>query len=132
MANELSGYGAVLNGSVDGDLVGVQDITIGGLTVNFATIKEVSDTNRIPLKLPLDCDEAPIELRFTFRPTVYEKLRDRAPLRTEQTFTLTDSGSSTYVGTGYVAHVGGKVLGTEGESVFNVTLQPKTSWDFTA
>jgi hypothetical protein len=128
----ISGYGATLAGAALGALTQVEEITVGGLTVDFSEVKQVSDTNRIPTNLPLTVREAPLEVRFTYDKTVYDTLRDAAKARTEDTFTLTDSGSSTHVGLGYVASVAGQSLGTEGHSVFTVTLQPKTSWTFTA
>jgi hypothetical protein len=128
----LSGYSATLAGTSLGSLAGVEEITVGGLTVDFSEIKNLGDTNRIPENLPLAVREAPMEIRFTYDKTVMDTLRTAAKARTEDTFTLTDSGSSTHVGLGFIGAVGGQVLGTEGHSVFNVTLQPKTSWTFTA
>jgi hypothetical protein len=132
MADELSGYSATLAGNSLGAFVGVQEVTVGGVTTEFARIREVSDTNRIPLKLPLGSEDGPITIRFTFRKTLYNTLRNAALARTKDTFTLTDSGSSTDVGDGYVAHCGEKTLNQEGESVFNVMLEPERQWAFTA
>ena len=127
-----TGYGLTLSGASLGSLTGIESVTVGGVEVDFDVIKTVSDTNRIPENLPMAVREQPMELVFAWNKTIYNTLRNAAIARTEDTFTLTDVGSSTDVGAGFVAHVGGKTLNTEGHTVFNCRLQPKTSWTFTA
>lgn len=128
----ISGYGLTLAGASIGALTGVKSISVGGLELDFDEIKTVSDTNRITEHLPLAVREQPMEVTFVYNKTIYDTLRDAVKAQTEDTFTLTDSENSTHVGLGYVGKVGSKNLDTDGHAVFSATLQPKTSWAFTA
>jgi hypothetical protein len=129
----ISGYALTLTGGTTGALAGdIQDVTVGGISVDFSEVKQVSDTNRIPENLPLTVREAPMEVTMTYDETLYNTLRTNLIALTEETWTLTGSDSSTHVGTGFIAAVSGLSMNTDGHAVYTVTLQPKTSWSFTA
>lgn len=127
-----SGYGLTLTGGTTGALAGdIEDVTVGGLTVDFSEVKQVGDTNRIPENLPMTVREAPMEVTLTYDETIYNTLRTNIKALTEETWTLTGADSSTHVGTGFIASVSGLSKNTDGHAVYTVTIQPKTSWAFT-
>lgn len=127
-----SGYGLTLTGSSTGALAGdIQDVTVGGITVDFSEIKQVADTNRIPEMFPMTVREGTMEVTMTYDETLYAALRSAAIARTEETWTLTTDDSSTTIGLGFVSGVTGQSLNTDGHAVYTLTLQPKTSWAFT-
>jgi len=128
----ISGYSATLAGSELGSLTGVQSITVGGVEIRFDEVATVGDTNRIPENLPLGVVGQPATVRFVYDKTIYATLEGAVVARTQDTFTITDSGSSTDLGVGYVKSVTDKVLGTDGATTFTCTLQPKTYFAFTA
>jgi len=128
----LSGYGLTLAGATLGSLSGVKTINVGGIELDFDEIATVGDTNRITEHLPLKCRELPMEVTFKMESTVYATLRSAVKAQASDTFTLTDSMSSTDVGVGFVAFVGGKNYDTDGHSQFSARIQPKTSFVFTA
>ena len=131
MAN--SGYGLTLTGSSTGALAGdIQDVTVGGITVDFSEVKQVGDVNRIPEMCPLTVREGTMEVTMTYDETLYAALRTAAIARTEETWTLTTEDSSTHVGLGFISGVTGTSLNTDGHAIYTLTLQPKTSWAFTA
>ncbi len=127
-----SGYGLTLTGGTTGALAGgIQDVTVGGISVDFSEVKQVGDTNRIPENLPMTVREAPMEITMTYVETLYNTLRTNLIALTEETWTLTGSDSSTHVGLGFIAAVSGLSRNTDGHEVYTITLQPKTSWSFT-
>ena len=129
----ISGYGLTLTGSTTGALAGdIQDVTVGGISVDFSEVKQVSDANRIPENLPLTVREAPMEVTMTYDETLYNTVRTNLIALTEETWTLTGSDSSTHAGLGFLSAVSGTSYNTDGHAVYTVTLQPKTSWAFTA
>lgn len=128
-----SGYGLTLTGSSTGAIEGdIQDVTVGGITVDFSEIKQVGDVNRIPEMHPMTVREGTMEVTMTYIKTIYATLRSAAIARTEETWTLVDSESSTHIGLGFVSGVTGRSLNTDGHDVYTVSIQPKTSWPFTA
>jgi len=129
----ISGYGltvvptALLTITAD-----VQSVTIGGVTLDFSEVKGVGDTNRIPTNLPMTVRESPIEITLTYAKANYAKLRTALKEQTSDTWTVTDSGGSTHAGLGYVAGVSGLNYDTDGHATYTVTVQPTTSWTYTA
>lgn len=128
----ISGYSATLAGSSSGSITQIESITVGGLNLGFDLIRTFGDTNRVGEHLPLGVEESPIEVTISYVKTLYNSLRNALLAQTSETWTLTDSGASTHVGTGYVASVSGKKLGTDGHAFYTVTLMPATKWAFTA
>lgn len=129
----ISGYSLTLIGGSTGALTTeVQDVTVGGLSVDFSEVKQVDDTNRIPTNLPLTVREAPMEITMTYNSTIYNTLRTNLTALTSETWTLAGSDSFDHEGTGYISAVSGLSLNTDGHAVYTVTLQPTTSWVFAA
>ena len=131
----ISGYSATtaLTGSTTGALIGdLQSVTVGGVTLDFSEVKEVDDTNRIPTNLPMTVREAPMEVVMTYVKTLYDAARDAVKAQTSETWTLTDAGSSTHIGTGYISGVSGLNLDTDGHAAYTITITPATTWAFTA
>lgn len=126
-----TGSGTTLSGSTLGSVTGVQSISIGGLTLGIAELIELGQTNRIPEGVPTIPRESPLELTVTYAKTIYDTCRDQLIARTEDTFTLTDSESSTHVGAGFVTGVSGPSQEAESVDTFTITLTPKFSWTFT-
>ena len=128
----ISGYALTLTGGTTGALAAqVEDVTVGGITIDFSEVKQVDDTNRIPTSLPLTVREAPLEVTLTYDETMYETLRDNAIALTSETWTLTLSDGSKLEGTGYIASVSGLSFNTDGHAVYTITIQPATAFDFT-
>ena len=127
-----SGYGATLAGASIGSITGIKDIRVGGLEMSVAEVATLSDTNRVPENVPTKVREMPIELTIAYVKTLYNTLRDAVKARTQDTFTLTDAGSSTHVGAGFVTGVGGLGLDTDNEMSYTATITPQTSWSFTS
>ena len=44
----ISGYGLTLVGTSIGAISGIEDVTVGGVRVEFSEVKQDADTNRIP------------------------------------------------------------------------------------
>ncbi|HUX17240.1 MAG TPA: hypothetical protein VMW52_12260 [Phycisphaerae bacterium] len=110
----------------------VQSCTIGGVSLDFSEVKQPNDTNRIPTNLPMTVRESPIELVMTYVKANYAKLRTALKGQTSDTWTVTDSAGSTHAGLGVVASVSGLTLGTDGPATYTATIQPTTTWVFTA
>lgn len=127
-----SGYGLTLSGASVGSITGVKNINVGGIELDFDEIATVGDTNRITEHIPLKCRELPMDITLKMESTVYATLRSAVKAQTSDTFTLTDSMGSTDIGVAFVARVGGKNYDTDGHSQFSISLQPKTSFVFTA
>jgi hypothetical protein len=128
----ISGYGATLAGSTTGAITGIERLSVGGLTLNFDEVATVGDTNRVAEHVPLGVVEGPITLTIKYVKAIYNSLRNALLAQTSETWTLTDSASSTHVGSGTVASVSDEELGTGGHSVFQCTIMPATKWVFTA
>lgn len=128
----ISGYDLTLVGASLGSFAGAGSVVVGGLEVDVAEYACVDDTDDVPEKLPLAVREQPMEVTFKYAKALYDTLRDAAKAKTNDTFTLTDSDSSTHVGAGWVTKVGPLNLSTDGISEFTVTLTPQTTWTFTA
>ena len=131
----ISGYSATaaLTGSTTGALIAnLQSVTVGGVTLDFSEVKEVDDTNRIPTNLPMTVREAPMEVVMTYVKTLYDAARDAVKAQTSETWTLTDAGSSTHIGAGYISGVSGLNFDTDGHATYTITITPATTWAFTA
>ena len=128
----INGYGLTLVGGSTGAITGIESVSVGGLTLKFDEIATVADTNRVVENLPLGVREGPMTVTIRYVKTIYNSLRNALLAQTSETWTLTDSGSSTEAGTGYVASVTDRQLGTGAHSTFSVTLMPATKWTFTA
>lgn len=128
----ITGYSLTLVGSTSGAMAGVKNVSVGGLELDFDEIATVSDTNRVVENLPTKVREQAMEVTFKYTKAIYNTLRTALLAQTSETWTLTDSESSTEAGTGYVRRVGGKVLGTDGHAEFTASIQPQTKWTFTA
>jgi len=131
----ISGYSATaaLTGSTTGALIAnFQSVTVGGVTLDFSEVKEVDDTNRIPTNLPMTVREAPMEVVMTYVKTLYDAARDAVKAQTSETWTLTDAGSSTHIGAGYISGVSGLNFDTDGHATYTITITPATTWAFTA
>lgn len=134
----INGYGltlvgAAVSGSTPlGAITGIEGIQIGGLEVDFDEIATVADLNHVVENLPGKVREGPMTITLAYSKTIYAAFRTAATTHTLNAWTLTDIGGSTHVGDGYVKSVGGKNLDTNGHASFNVALQPKTQWAFTA
>ncbi|MDX9780776.1 MAG: hypothetical protein RBT66_07040 [bacterium] len=127
-----SGYGMTLAGGTTGSLSGVESVTIGGLELDFDEIATVADTNRIVENLPTKVREQPMEVTLKWNKTVYNACRTALLAQTDEEWTLTDAGSSTHIGNGFVRSVGSVNLDTDGHQRYTVSIQPKTSWAFSA
>lgn len=128
----INGYGLTLAGSTTGSITGIESITVGGLELDFDEIATVADTNRVVENLPGKVREGPLTVTIAYAKTLYNACRNAVLAQTSQTWTLTDSGSSTHAGTGYVQSVSGKNLDTNGHATFRLTIRPATKWTFTA
>lgn len=128
----ISGYSATLVGSTSGAITGIRSVSVGGVTLNFDEVRTVADTNRVSTHLPLGVAEGPMTVTLDYNKTIYNALRNAVLAQTSETWTLTDAGSSTEAGTGYVASVTDRLLGTEAAATLQATLMPATKWTFTA
>lgn len=128
----ISGYDLTLVGASLGSFAGVNTVSVGGVEVDVAEYLAVDDTDYVPEKLPMAVREQPMEVTIKYAKTLYNTLRDAALGKTLDTFTLTDSESSTHVGAGWVTKCGPVNLGTTDISEFTVTITPQTKWAFTA
>lgn len=86
---------------------------------------------RLVESLPMGVRESPIEVTLVYAKTLYDAMLGALAARTEDEWTLTDSGGSTHVGDGRVAKVGNIQFGADGHATFTVTLTPTTVWSFT-
>jgi len=128
----ISGYSGTLAGSTTGAVSGIESISVGGVTLNFDEIATVADTNRVAEHLPLGVVEGPMTVTIRYVKAIYNSLRNAVLGQTSETWTLTDAGASTHVGTGIVASVSDLQLGTANHAVFTCTIMPTTKWAFTA
>jgi hypothetical protein len=128
----ISGFSGTLAGSSSGALSSIESMTVGGLTLGFDLIRTVADTNRVGEHLPLGVEDGPITVTLVYVKTLYNALRNAVLAQTSETWTLTDAGASTHVGTGFVASVSEVQYGTGGHASYQVTIMPATKWAFTA
>lgn len=129
-----TGYGSSLVASALGTFPNVKSIKLGGLEVEMKEVACVTDTNKIPTKLPNKVRDGNIDLVMVYDEggqELYEDLRNAAKSAAQDDFTLTDSTGSTHAGMGYVAKVGELTIDTDNEETYTVTLTPVTTWDFT-
>lgn len=126
-----TGSGTTLAGSTLGSVSGVQSVSVGGISLGMAELVELGQTNRVTENIPTVIRESPIEVTVTYAKAIYDSCRDQCIARTSDTFTLTDSESSTHVGSGYISNVSGTNEDAEGVAVFTLTLTPASSWTFT-
>lgn len=124
--------GATLIGSVSGTIGGVQSCSLGGLEINVINFAENDDTNGVTNNIPGTVTEGPMTCTVTYVKTLQTTLRAKALLRTTETWTLTDAGSSTWAGTGFISSVGGIDSDPDSEDTFSLVLTPSTKWTFTA
>jgi len=128
----MSGFSGTLAGSTSGSVTGIENITIGGLTLDRDLIRTIGDTNRVGEHVPLGVEEGDITVTINWNKTIYNALRNALLAQTSETWTLTDAGSSTHVGTGFVSKVGEVPLNATAHATFDVALTPATKWAFTA
>jgi hypothetical protein len=129
-----TGYGSSLTGAALGTFPNVKDIKLGGLEVEMKEVACVTDTDKIPTKLPNKVRDGNIDLTMVYDAggqALYNQLRTYAKGHTQDNFTLTDSTASVHAGLGYVQKVGELQIDTDNEEVYLVTLTPVTTWAFT-
>ena len=129
----IGGYGTtVVPTALTTITADVQAVTINGLTLDFSEIKEVGDTNRITTNLPMTVREGTLEITMTYVKTIYATLHTALLAQTSDTWTITDAGGSTHAGLGVVAGLTSLNFDTDGHATYTLTVQPTTSWAFTA
>lgn len=106
------------------------------LTANFAASTGSGAYTILPSRLveslPMGVRESPIEVTLVYVKALYDTLLTALAARTEDEWTLTDSGGSTHVGDGRIRSVGNVTFGSDGHAAFTVSIQPTTCWAFTA
>ncbi len=128
----MSGFSGTLAGGTTGSITGIESISIGGLTLSHDLIRTIGDTNRVGEHLPMGVEEGNLEVVVNWNKTIYNACRNAVLGQTSETWTLTDAGSSTHIGTGYLTSVGAVELGTGAHATFRLTITPATKWAFTA
>jgi len=130
MATTLTGL--TLIGSVSGTISDVQSISLGGLEINVINFAQNDDTNAVTNNVPGTVTEGPMTATVTYLKTLQTALRAKALLRTTETWTVTDGGSSTWAGAGFISTVSGIDSDPDSEDTFTLTITPSTKWTFTA
>jgi hypothetical protein len=128
----ISGYSLTLVGSTTGAITGVESVAIGGITVATDEIATVADTNRVVENLPLGVREGPMTVAIAYVKTLHATLRTNLLTIASETWTLTDGGASTHVGTGFITGVSDLTYSVDGHATYTLTLTPQTKWAFTA
>ena len=132
LAQAIVGYGATIAGVTTLALNTAKSIKIGGGTTAVVNVKTLSDVTRHSNNIPGELTEAAVTLTAVGDKTDEAACQAAYTGQTVEAWTITGSDGSTWVGNGHITAAGGGSVDTTGEYTFNVTIQPSTTWTFTA
>lgn len=110
----------------------VQQLDPGDLEITAAPSHHLRSTGAVKTKEVGMIEDAPIMSDVLYDETVYAALSTIALARTKKYWRLTEPGSSTLTGQGFIKTLGRPRSPDDGMIVFRLAVQPVDKWAFTA
>lgn len=125
-----TGFGCTLVGDATGAITGLEEVAVGGKSVNM--INYVTLDARLSKNLKGAVTRGPITATVVMEKAIYEACEDASDEDDSESWTLTDANGNTWVGDGWMSNVGESRNTADGEVVFDIEITPEDDWDFTA